>query len=302
MSASSRNILTMLLVAALVVSCASTETPLPKEGQVVLQAGGPGGGGASAIVVPGPSIRRVAVLVPAYDPAWQVGWQEWNKKPQGVKGAYSGFMTGLMLAQSVPFLIGFWPAVVGVVAGSTAMGAFGTQFEAQAFVQMTADDRATIVQAATDMKADHMLREFMAADLPARTGAATPTLPWYPTAGPDTGGTDPLAEARDRGIDGVLNVSLEAFGLAMGEDTDTFGLFVRVRAQLAQSSNGELRYERVIEYGPGHPLPGMPRPATHTLEFLALDQARVFRYEVNETLHRLARIVATDPALPLTGR
>ena len=100
----------------------------------------------------------------------------------------------------------------------------------------------------------------------------------------------------------MFNVSLEAFGLAMGEDTDTFGVFVRIRAQLAESAEGELRYERVIEYGPGQPLGGMPRPATYTLEFLALDEARVFRHERGEAIRRLAGGVAADPALPLAAR
>ena len=181
------------------------------------------------------------------------------------------------------------------------MGALGGQFEAQAFVKMAADDRATIVQAASDLKGDHLLRESTAAALAARTGKPPLTMLWYPTTGPDTTGTDPLADARARGVDGLFNVSLEAFGLAMGEDTDTFGVFVRIRAQLAESAGGELRYERVIEHGPGRPLPGMPRPSTYTLEFLALDEARVFRHEMGEAIRGLAAVVAADPALPLAA-
>ncbi len=299
MRPSLRHRLSLLLVAALLASCA--EAPLPKEGQVVLQAGGTAGGG-SARIVPGPTLRRAAVLVPGYDPSWQVGWQEWNKKPQGFAGAYSGLMTGLVLVQSVPFLIGFWPAAVGVVAGTTAMGAFGASFEPRAFMQMAADDRATIVQAATELKADSMMRDATAAALSSRSGEPPLTLLWYPSAGPDTAGTDPLADARSRGIDGLLNTSVEAFGLAMGDEPETFGIFLRVRVQLAESAEGELRYERVIEYGPAQPIPGMPRVAAHTLDFLAVDQGRVFRYEMREAITRLARIIATDPALPLARR
>ena len=302
MSEPFRDVLALALVAALLASCASTETGVPKEGQVILQAGAAPSGSPSAVIVPGREIRRLAVLVPGVDPAWRVGWLEAKKKTQGAGGAYSGLLTGLFLVQSVPFLIGFWPAAVGVLAGTTAMGAFGAQFEPQTFVKMAADDRGTIVQAATDLNPDRLLRESTAVALAARTGRPPLSLLWHPTSGPDTPGTDPLADARGQGADAVFNVLLEAFGLAMGEDTETFGVFVRVRAQLVESAGGGLRYERVLEYGPGRPLTGMPRPATYSLEFLALDQARVFRHEMREAIGRVARIVAADPALPLAAR
>ena len=302
MSEPFRHSLSVALAVALLTGCATTEPVGPKEGQVVLQAGRAPSGASDAEVVPGPKIRRLAVLAPGVDPAWGVNWQETDKKPKGTEGAYTGLLTGLMLIQSVPFLVGFWPAALGVVASTTAMGAFGTTFETQAFVKMAADDRATIVQAASELKADHLLREAAAAALAARTGKPPLTVLWYPTSGPDTQGTDPLSDARERGADGILNISLDVFGLAMGEDTDTFGVFVRVRARLVNSAEGELRYERIFEYGPGHPLPGMPRPATYTLEFLAVDQARVFRHETEEAIRRVAGIVAADPALPLAAR
>jgi len=297
-----RDVFTFTLLAALLAGCASTETGIPQEGRVVLQAGAAPSGSPSVVVVPGRQIRRLAVLVPGVDPVWRVGWREAKKETQGAGGAYSGLMTGLMIVQSVPFLIGFWPAAVGVVAGTTAMGAFGAQFEAQAFTKMTTDDRGTIVQAATDLNPDRLLRQSTAAALAARMGGPPLALLCYPTYGPDTPGTDPLADARGQGADGVLNVSLEAFGLAMGEDTDTFGVFVRIRAQLVESAGGGLRYERVLEYGPGRTLLGLPRPAAYSLEFLALDQARVFRHELQQVIARMARIVAEDPALPLAAR
>ena len=303
MSKPFRDVLTFALVAALLAGCASTETTGPKEGQVVLRAGSAPPGSSGTAVVPGQEIRRLAVLVPAVDPAWQAGWVEGdNKKGPGGGGAYSGLLTGLLIVQSVPFFVGFWPAAVGVVAGTTAMGALGTQFETATFGKMTADDHATILQAVADLRLDHLLRESTAAVVAARTGRPPLALLWYPTWGPDTPGTDPLADARSQGADGVLNVSLEAFGLAMGEEKDTFGVFVRVRAQLVESAGAGLRYERVLEHGPGRPLAGMPRPATYTLEFLAVDQARVFRHEMQEVIARMARIVAEDPALPLAAR
>jgi len=295
-----RDVLTFALVAALVAGCASTDTAGPKEGQVVLQAGPPSSGSPGASAVPGRAIRRPAVLVPGLDPAWKAGWVEGdNKGGPGAGGAYSGLLTGLMIVQSVPFFVGFWPAAVGIVAGTTALGAFGAQLDTTTFGRMTVDDRAVILQAVADLRLDHLLRETTAAVLTARTGRPPLSVLWYPTWGPDTPGTDPLADARGQGAGGVLNVSLEAFGLAMGEEKDTFGVFVRVRAQLVESTGGGIRYDRVLEHGPGRPLAGLPRPATYTLEFLALDQARVFRHEMREVIARMARIVADDPALPL---
>ncbi len=289
--------LTFALVAALLAGCA-TETAGPKEGQIVLQAGTALSGSSGTPVVPGDAIQRPAVLVPGVDPAWQAGWIEVDKKRPGSAGAYSGLMTGLMIVQSVPFFVGFWPAAVGVVVGTTAMGAMGAQLDSTTFGKMTADDHATILQAVADLRLDHLLRESTAAALAARTGRPPLSVLWYPTWGPDTPGTDPLAEARRQGADGVLNVSLEAFGLALGDEADTFGVFVRVRAQLVEPAGG-IRYDRILEHGPGRPLRGLPRPAAFTLEFLAVDRARVFRHEMQDVIARMARVVAEDPGLPL---
>jgi hypothetical protein len=44
---------------------------------------------------------------------------------------------------------------------------------------------------------------------------------------------------------------------------------------------------------------GLPAPRAHLFEFLALDGARVFRYELREILTRIAFLFAEDPALPL---
>jgi len=38
------------------------------------------------------------------------------------------------------------------------------------------------------------------------------------------------------------------------------------------------------------------------VEMLAVDQARVFRYETREMLVRIARVLAEDPALPVGPR
>ena len=294
-----RDVLTCALMAVLLAGCASTESVGPKEGQAVLQAGAAPHGSSDTVIVPGEVIRRLAVLVPGTDPAWQAGWLEVDKNMPGAKGAYTGLMTGLMIVQSVPFFLGFWPAAVGVVVGTAAMGALGAQFDSVAFGKLAADDRAMILQAVADLRLDHLLRESTTAALASRTGRPPLQILWFSTWGADTPGTDPLVEARAQGADGVLNVSLEAFGLAMGEENDTFGVFVRVRAQLVEPAGGRIRYDRVLEHGPGRPLRGLPPPTTYTLEFLSVDQARVFRHEMQDVIARMARVVAEDPALPV---
>ena len=80
MSEPFRDVLALALVAALLASCASTETGVPKEGQVVLQAGAAPSGSPSAVIVPGREIRRLAVLVPGVDPVWRVGWLEARRR------------------------------------------------------------------------------------------------------------------------------------------------------------------------------------------------------------------------------
>lgn len=297
-----RDVLTLTVITALLAGCASTETAPPREGQVVLQATGGSPGSSAATILPGPEVRRLAILVPGVEPAWKAGWADVDRKRSGGEGAFSGLITGLTIVQSFPYILAFWPAAVGVVAGTTAMGALGAQLDTTTFAAMATDDRGTIALAAADLKADRLLRDSTMAALAARTGRPPLPLLWLPTYGPDTPGTDPLADARAGRADGVLNVWLEAFGLAMGEEKETFGVFVRVRAQLVETATGGLRYERVLEHGPGRPLAGLPRPATYSLEFLALDRARVFRHEVQEVIGRAARILAEDPALPVGAR
>lgn len=297
-----RTVLAVALVGALLTGCAGTEASRQQEGQVVFQAGAALSGPSGPPVLRGPEIRRLAVLVPGVAPAWQAGWVEGDPKKPGNRGAYAGLLTGLMIVQAFPYVIAFWPAAVGVVAGTTVMGALGGQLESPTLAKVTADDRGTILLAAADLKPDRLLREATAAALAARTGRPPVPLVWFPTYGPDTLGTDPLAEARGREMDGVLNVRLEAFGLARGDEPDTFGVFVRVRAELVEPAQGRLRYERILEHGPGHPLAGLPRPAAYTLGFYALDQARVFRQEMRDVIGGMARRLAEDPALPLPVR
>lgn len=295
-----RDVLTSALAGLLLGGCASTEEVRPQEGQAVFQAGAVPVSPPSAQIVPGPEIRHLALLVPAFDPTWNAVWTGGGReRPGGQRGGFAGFITGLAIVQSVPAFLLVWPAAVGIVAGTTAMGVLGEQAEGGTLARMETRDREALLEAATTLRPDHLLRESVGRALAARMGRSPLSLPWYPAWGPDTPGTDALADARGDGADGVLDLSVEAFGLAVADEADTVGVFIRVRARLVESASGGLRYERILEHGPGRPLPGLPRPTVYTAEFLAFDQARVFRQEIREVIVRISRLVAEDPALPL---
>lgn len=295
------NVLASALAALLLVGCATTQQtpPPPQEGRAIFQAGGAASSPPDAVVVPGLAIQQVAFLIPTPDTAWHAQWLESDKKGITGKGALSGLMTGLGFVQMIPASLIAWPIAAGVIAGSVAMGLFGEDLEPGKVAKLDVGDREALREAAATLQPDRLFRESVAAELAVRTGRPSLSVPWQPTQGPDTLGTDPLAEAQKAGADGVLDLTVEAFGLAMGEDSDSYGIFVRVRAQLVEAGSGRLRYERVLQHGPGRPMAGMPKPNTYTLEFLALDQARVFRHELREVITRMAAILAKDPALPL---
>ncbi|OGB91780.1 MAG: hypothetical protein A2Z31_07340 [candidate division NC10 bacterium RBG_16_65_8] len=111
-----------------------------------------------------------------------------------------------------------------------------------------------------------------------------------------------MVEARTRGLDGVLDFTIVAIGLAAGEERDTFGVFVQVRVRAFDARDGQLRYERVLSYGPGQTVEGLPRSDVHTVEFLAADRGRVYRQVASDAIRRLARVLAEDPTLPLAPR
>ncbi len=294
-----RDIPIVAFATLLLAGCASQEQVRRPEGQVVFQAGAVPPGSPSGEVITGPHLRRLGVLVPAVDPAWQAAWSEPDQKNSRGGGGTAGFVTGLAIVQSVPIFLLAWPAAVGVVTGMTAAGLLGEQMDSRSPDHLVVGDRAVLLEAAVDLRPDRLLREAAAEALAARIGRPPPPIPWYGTRGPDTPGSDPLARARAEGIDGLLDVAVEAFGLAVGDEADTFGPFVRVRARVVETASGALRYEQVLEHGPGRPLTGLPRPAAYTTPFLALDEGRVFRQEVGEVLTRMARVLAEDPALPI---
>ncbi|HTU00897.1 MAG TPA: hypothetical protein VMG58_03740, partial [Candidatus Sulfotelmatobacter sp.] len=139
----------------------------------------------------------------------------------------------------------------------------------------------------------------MAQALSERTRSRLPIVISQQTWGPDTAGSDHLAEARDRGLDGLFEFTLEGIGLAVGEESDMFGVVAQVRVRALDLRDGTVRYERVLSYGPGLPVVGMRKPDIHSLDMLAMNEGMVYRHLAQETLRRMADLLAQDPALPL---
>jgi hypothetical protein len=288
-----------LLAAGFGTGCASTEKGPPPEGRTIFQAGGTGAEVPPPTILPGPVLHRPALLVAGYEPGQQAAWIEAERKGDVMAGAQAGLTSGIAFAQMMPMFVSAWPIAAGVLGGMTLMGILGVQFDNSSFPRLDPQDRAILVEAATRVQPSQVLNEAAASRLTRRIGRPPVVVLWHPTLGADTSGTDPLAEARERGADSVMNLIVERFGLAHGQDEDTYGIFVRVRAQLVESREGRLRYERIVDYGPGSPVVGLPAPRAHLLEFLALDEARVFRHELREMLVRVTILLAEDPALPL---
>jgi hypothetical protein len=130
-----------------------------------------------------------------------------------------------------PMALTFWPAAVGIVVGSTAMAMLGVAQSDSADVRLSPPDQTVIVAATKEVQPDRLLRESLRQALRNRAGDALPMVLWQHAGGVESDGTDPLAEARARGLDGVLECAVEALGLAAGEERDTFGVFIQVRVR-----------------------------------------------------------------------
>lgn len=292
----------VLLVAFLsvaVAGCALTKPAQESEGSVAFRAGIGETSGNRAHIIPGPAFQHPGILVPASDPVWQSAWMSKDQQDPLSQGATSGLITGISIMQMVPFALTFWPAAVGIVVGATAMGMLGVTQSDPALQRISPPDRAIIAEATQTLRPDRLFRDAMADALARRAGGPLSAVDSHQAWGPDTPGTDPLTEARNKGLDGVLEFSLDAIGLAVGEEADTFGVFVQVRVRALDASSGQLRYERVLSYGPGQRMEGLPRLDFYTVEFLAADKGQPYKHFASEAIRRLARLLADDPALPL---
>ena len=292
-------ILLAVFLSVLVAGCVETKPVREPEGSVAFRAGPGEASGNRTHLTPGPAFQHPGILVPASDPIWRSAWLSKDQENSLTQGATSGLLTGISIVQMIPFGLIFWPAAVGIVAGATAMGMLGVGQEDPALQRMSPPDRAAITEATKTLRPDRLFRDAMAEALARRVGGPLPAVDWHQAWGPDTPGTDLLIEARDKGLDGVLEFSLDAIGLAVGEEADTFGVFVQVRVRALDAPGGQLRYERVLSYGPGQPMEGLPKLDFYTVEFLAADKGRPYRHFASEAIGRLASLLSDDPALPL---
>lgn len=286
-----------LLVAALAPGCAGEPTRQP-EGSVAFSAGGAVPAESGPRLTHGPAFQRPGLLVPEAEPVWQSAWVDNRKENRALTGATAGLQAGMSTLMAAPVALIFWPAAAAVVGGATLLGAAGAWGEGDPSQdRMSPPDRQVIAQATGTLQPHRLLRESLSHSLGRRTGGPWPTVLLRPSLGPDTDDVF-LVEARSRGLDGLLEYSLEAIGLAAGPDRDTYGVFAQIRLR-ALDTDGRLRYERVLGYGPGKPVEGLPPAEIYTIEMLAMDQGRVYRHLAGQTVRRMAGLLASDPALPL---
>jgi hypothetical protein len=297
----SRLLLVPLLVPTLLAGCEVARPARQPEGTIAFQGGSSLQTANQTHVVPGPPFQRPGMLIPARQQAWKSEWVEPdNKEHPMMRGASAGMTAGIAILLITPMATTFWPAAVGIMAGSIAAGMWGGSLAGDVDVRMSPPDQAVILAATEKLQPERLLRESFERALSPRVAEPLATVAWDPTQGPDTTATDPLVEVRDRQLDGIVECGVTALGLAAGEEPDTFGVFVQVRVRALDARDGRVRYDRVLSYGPGHTVAGLPRADFHTIEFLAADQGRVFRQVTSDALRRLARVLAEDPQLPLS--
>jgi hypothetical protein len=293
----------------LAAGCASSEPTAKPQGTQLFRAGRSAAAQAAIepVVVPGPALATLGLLAPLAEPQWQTTWVDQRGGEQGTTGRamQAGLMTGMLILQVAPLAVLAWPVAVGAIAGVLATSAGVGAAVGGSKMQpgwLSPTDEAAIAAATNRLQAERLTRSVLAEALQRRTGRPVAEVPLAEAAGPDGPGADALAAARARGLDGVLDVRVEGVGLAAGESAETFGAFAQIRLRVFDVADGRLRYERVAAFGPGQPLGSLPPPDEYSLGFLAGDASRTYRYEAVQTITRVARFLAADPALPFSGR
>jgi hypothetical protein len=279
--------------------CGDTRPARQPEGSVAFRTGSAPQAENLMYSLPGPPFQHPGMLAPSQDLPWQSAWADENQEHPLLKGATAGMTTGIGFMMITPMALTFWPAAVGIVVGSTAMSMLGVAQSDPADLRLSPPDQTVIVAATKEVQPDRLLRESLRRALRNRARDALPIVLWQQAGGVEAEGTDPLTEARGRGLDGVLECAIEALGLAAGEERDTFGVFIQARVRALDARDGQLRYERVLLYGPGRSGARPPSSDFHTIEFLAADQGRVYRQVTSDAIRRIARMLAEDPQLPL---
>ncbi|MBI4536413.1 MAG: hypothetical protein HY712_00475 [candidate division NC10 bacterium] len=294
--------LVALVAASLALaSCAHEAAPPLAPGSPIYETGA-GRAATTEPVIIGPLFNRPAILEPVGEPAWQETWVEKKAERSPLGGAAVGFLAGTTLAQIGPVAILFWPAAVGIVAGSTVLGAAGGMYESPETASRPDPDRQAIAEATRAARPDRMLREAAAEALARRVGTTLPRVPRDAAREAAAAEEASTAHPPSPQPDGVLEFAIEALGLSTTEETDLFGLFLRVRVLAREAKTGALRYRRVVSHGPIHPVPDLPRVPAHSLDLLAMDGAGVYRHQLGEIVRQVARLIAEDPALPIVSR
>ena len=284
----------------------------PSPGSLVYQSGAGGDPARRTDVLPGAPFARPGILTPAQEPPWQGKWVE--QKPESrqegavARGATTGFTLGLMIPQLGNAALMFWPVAVGLVAGATLIGAVGGALQQdkqdgkdESGVS-AAPDRRAIAEATAALSPERLLIESTAEAMARRTGGPLPRLPWEPSLDPESPGQLPPLPPADPATDGALQFAIEVLGLSATDEPELFGIFLQVRVRAFDLQSGQLRYERVIAHGPMNPIPDLPRPPTHSLDLMAMDNARLYRHQLTEIIRHIAHTIAEDPALPVTHR
>jgi hypothetical protein len=298
-----------LMLAVGSVGCGGGGSARRSEGSQVFRAGHVGSPlPAPPLVIPGPPLGRIGLLTPAVDPTWQMTWvdQRLADASPATRGASAGLMVGLSILQVAPLAIVAWPVAVGVgaaglIAGSTAVGAVSGGGGLQPGWTSPPDD-AAIASATDRLQANRLARAALLEALQQRMGRPVETVPVPGPVGSEGLPPEWLAAARERSLDGLVEMRVEGLGLAAGDDAETFGAFTQIRLRAYDARDGRLRYEQIGAYGPGQSVESLPAPSAYSLIFLAADAGRVYRYEATQAIQRLARQLAASPALPVIGR
>ncbi len=208
----------LLLAVAALVGCGDTRPARQPEGSVAFHTGSGPQAENLVYTLPGPPFQHPGMLAPSQEQPRQSVWVDEDQEHPLLKGATAGMTTGIGFMMVTPMALTFWPAAVGIVVGSTAMAMLGVAQSDSADVRLSPPDQTVIVAATKEVQPDRLLRESLRQALRNRARDALPIVLWQLAGGVESDGTDPLAEARARGLDGFLECAVEALGLAAGEE------------------------------------------------------------------------------------
>ncbi len=289
-------------LALLAQSCAgSITTPVFSEGEPVMRAAAPDAGPApGGALKSAERIRTLAVFTAGEEVAYQPNWnpRTASSEPTTWEGMGVGFLTGMNLVSLLPLFVVTPVAVGGLIGLATAVGGIaGATAPGQGSWKPTADQKA-LEAALGQMRPQAEVRERFREEVEGIVRGPAPAVA-QPAADPNGQPVDYAALAKGAGADAVADLRIVAFGVAGGEMIFSLAVFAGVRARVFRGSDGALIYDKVIAQSTEAPLPNATPPASYTMELLAMDDGRVFRYEVSQALKAIAHAIATDPDLRL---